>query len=544
VKIKQTFHIAFLMIVGCAVLWLDSPSARGQMPTTTEENRELFRSGPRRELTSVAFGDRLFVAVGFHRLILTSADGTNWTERCLAPEISTVGINFTTENYVAGGQSLTLAIPSGEPTQTVVRPSPFLFRSIGFGNGQFVIVGDSGEIRVSSDGEYWRLASTPTVANLYGVTAGDGKFVAVGDDGTIVTSSDAVHWTLHNSGRSYRLWAVAYGNRTFVAVGGDDDNSVILTSEDGAHWTPNSVNRLCPIGAVTFGNGEFLASAAGGYQLTLMSMDGRHWREVRHPSTSVRALAFGGGQFVAVDASAQPTISTNGSDWQPPFAERSFGFDYYGATYGNGEYVLVGRGVIAVSQDAIRWQRVDLPPSKLLCGRIQDGRLFRPDPVNYFGWTAGPGMFPWLRPISSDGQTWRTINHRPIFGNVVDGETRLLTPERNAEYAVLYSEDGVTWTRLRPKPAATVTMDSASNAPTITQVSGVRISFELNGQLYHLPELPGAVGKVYELETSIDLEHWQTLTTLTNSADGFHFIDPEATRYPQRFYRLKPKPEL
>ena len=78
------------------------------------------------------------------------------------PEISTIGINFTTEHYAAGGQSVTLAISSGEIAQAVVHPNPFQFRAIGFGGGQFVIVGDSGEIHVSSNGEHWQTLTTLT----------------------------------------------------------------------------------------------------------------------------------------------------------------------------------------------------------------------------------------------------------------------------------------------------------------------------------------------------------------------------------------------
>jgi hypothetical protein len=35
------------------------------------------------------------------------------------------------------------------------------------------------------------------------------------------------------------------------------------------------------------------------------------------------------------------------------------------------------------------------------------------------------------------------------------------------------------------------------------------------------------------------LEHWVNLTTMTNNGQAFNFMDQDAAKYPQRFYRLK-----
>jgi hypothetical protein len=542
---KRHFHYVVLTAVVFTVFILYSIPCCGQATSNPLVNQAMLRrSGPERHLNSIAFGNGIFVAVGFNRAILVSKDGTNWLERSEALEISTIGVNFTTETFAAGGQTLTLVFPSEGANQTDVHRNPFQFRSVGFGNGKFVIVGDSGEIHVSSNGENWRLANTSTSANLNGIACGDGKFVAVGDGGTILSSPDAVNWTQQNSGTSNRLWAVAYGNKTFTAVGGDMDNSVILTSADGINWTPNDVNRLCPIGAITFGNGEFMASAGSGYGLTMVSPDGKTWRDVIHPSSAVIALAYGQGRFIAVEAWEQPSSSIDGTDWKPAFAERKYGFHFSGATYGNGNYVAVGVGVLAVSGDGIHWQNINPPPSKLLRGQIMDSQVFFP----FFQPTAGNTLGPRpLRPISKDGQIWQTWWRIPISGNVTDGETRFLRRKKDAEYAVLYSEDGITWARLQPitspqpQPAVATIVVPNTNSSTTTDVSSVGIEFQLNGNSYKL-NLSAMVGQIYQVQASTDLEHWQTLTMLTNNGTVFSFTDQDVAKYPQRFYRLKLQP--
>jgi len=113
----------------------------------------------------------LFVTVGHSGTILTSSDGTSWTER-------------------TSGTSMSL-------------------RGVTYGNGLFVTVGDRGTILTSSNGISWTKRTSGTSDYLYGVTYGNGLFVSVGDDG-ILSSSDGTSWKRKTSGTSETITGIIY----------------------------------------------------------------------------------------------------------------------------------------------------------------------------------------------------------------------------------------------------------------------------------------------------------------------------------------------
>ena len=84
----------------------------------------------------------LFVTVGGTGTIVTSSDGTTWTERTSGTSRGLWGVTY--------------------------------------GNGTFVTVGDNGTILTSSDGTTWTERTSGTSQLLYGVTFGNNTFVAVG----------------------------------------------------------------------------------------------------------------------------------------------------------------------------------------------------------------------------------------------------------------------------------------------------------------------------------------------------------------------------
>jgi hypothetical protein len=96
-----------------------------------------------------------YVSVGLGGTIITSNDGTTWTER-------------------TSGTSTYLGDAS-------------------FGNNTFVTVGGSGTILTSSDkGTSWDNRTSGTTKYLQGVSFGNNTFVTVGGSGTILTSSNGI----------------------------------------------------------------------------------------------------------------------------------------------------------------------------------------------------------------------------------------------------------------------------------------------------------------------------------------------------------------
>ena len=308
-----------------------------------------------RSLRSIAFGNNFFVAIGPGMTILTSKDGKTWANHSSEAKNVTANINFASETYIDDGDAITFVFgytnqfPSfpeqlkvkalreglndearasliqsaSQKLQDYMAQLPHIPRrlyAVTFGDGVFVIVGESGEILTSHDAEHWTAQNTSLSETLTAAAWGNSRFVVVGDNGTILTSPDGLTWTKQNSGTAATLFGVAYGNDTFVALG---DNSTILTSSDGIQWAPTDIG---PQGmeAIAFGNGLFMGTSVdtdfpGKMHLdnrqTMISPDGKNWRAVKHPYPSqigqggamtfagreggTTALSFCGGVFIA-----------------------------------------------------------------------------------------------------------------------------------------------------------------------------------------------------------------------------------------------------
>lgn len=105
---------------------------------------------------------------------------------------------------------------------------------------QFVVVGNSGTILTSRDGQEWTSRASGTSEWLLAAVYSPERqrHVVVGDHGTILTSTDAITWSTQLSPTTERLNGVAWGNGRFLAVG---ENSTVLSSPDGITWSANKV---------------------------------------------------------------------------------------------------------------------------------------------------------------------------------------------------------------------------------------------------------------------------------------------------------------
>ncbi|HEY5910985.1 MAG TPA: hypothetical protein VJA21_10325 [Verrucomicrobiae bacterium] len=526
---RLSFHCCLVALIP-ALFW--PPRLNGQSAPPLPASTPRF-------LRCVAFGNGTFVAVGFNRNVLVSRDGTNWVNRSEAVAPKTFGINYSAIQYVAGGDSLTLVAPRGDVSGTERPKHPYTFRAVGFGNHTFVILGEQGETLVSPDGERWQPVAVPTRTNLNAISWGAGQFVAVGEGGVILTSPNAQSWLARSSGTDASLNAIAYGNGMFLAVG---DESTVLTSVDGIRWKRQAIPYGAPLGAVGFGNHQFMISAAYGYSLTMVSSDGKAWREVAHPCGGLLALAYGNGMFVAVGANnAWPRGSPDGTSWQPPLRERCRPTDWAGAAFGNGVFVAVGRA-LAVSRDGIHWAETQMPASRLLHAELRSSGVGRISPMIHY--PEGTFLLPLLR---MGAHEWHTIDQTPIAGNVTGEETYLFL--HADKLTVLTSADGMYWTELSPTlappPAAPPPVAVAAEITTATNtdsvISSVELPVQLNGRSFNCG-LVASPGQIFELQASVDLHHWMNLTRLTNSGGSLILVDPEATNFPYRFYRLMPVP--
>jgi hypothetical protein len=223
-------------------------------------------------LLNVAYGNDTFVVVRDGGSVITSSDGTNWTE-------SSVLVGCGGDSGIAYGNGTFVSSRFSEIRywwccseglcgwcSECITPRSFTsydginwtfgnhlnrgFKEIVYGNGIFVALGDvwePGEIYSSLDGVNWAQRFTWWNHTLHEVTFGSGTFVAVGNGGTIVTSPDGVNWTVRSTGSFPHLFDVTYGKNTFIIVG---DKGTILQSDlvifdvPAGHWAEQYIISL------------------------------------------------------------------------------------------------------------------------------------------------------------------------------------------------------------------------------------------------------------------------------------------------------------
>jgi len=244
----------------------------------------------------------MFVAVGGQIGIITSADGTSWSN-------PSSGLDY--------------------------------FRGITYGNDLLVAVGDGGEIATSTNGTGWTSRTSGTTTDLNDAAYGNGVYVAVGNSGTIQSSSDGVSWTSETSGTTKNLRDVAYGNSLFVAVG---QSGKVLSSTDGSSWTTESSGTSTQaLEGVIYGNGKFVAV---GYSDTIItSSDGSSWSSESSGTTSKHFMdvSYGGGKYVVVSTVNNGAVIITSSDAESWTTQESGITEHvFGVTYGDGTHVTAG----------------------------------------------------------------------------------------------------------------------------------------------------------------------------------------------------------
>ena len=161
------------------------PTPTIPVPVSTNIRRVTFGGG-----VFVAIISSLGVGVGTNQ-VLTSPDGVNWTLR----------------------------------QSTLAKPWEY----IAYGGNRFVAVAFSGststdQVMTSPTGETWTPGTVTGGVDIIwrSVTYGDGLFVAVGESNLVMTSPDGITWTTASHGGGASRWTgVIYGEGRFVSAGLD-----------------------------------------------------------------------------------------------------------------------------------------------------------------------------------------------------------------------------------------------------------------------------------------------------------------------------------
>lgn len=212
-----------------------------------------------------------------------------------------------------------------------------------------------------ADADNWQWRHPLPQGNpLRSVCFGNGVFVAVGDMGTIVSSRDGLTWTKRHHSSTALLITVTYGNGLFLAGGYSDYGRVPLYhSPDGEQW-----REIKTVGGdvrhLTYGDGTF-AAIIGGEHLHV-SRDGTRWTATGIRHTNTNAVTFGKGVFVLAGSYGIVTASSSdGKRWVK--RESNIKENTSLIAYGNDMFVAVVQGRTAVSADGLNWHFTggDLP---------------------------------------------------------------------------------------------------------------------------------------------------------------------------------------
>ncbi|MBX3736384.1 MAG: immunoglobulin domain-containing protein [Candidatus Didemnitutus sp.] len=444
---------------------------------SADNSWENFTALTQHDLNAVAVGAGIFVAVGNHGAILTSANGSDWSR----------------------------------PTS----PTSADLRSVVHGAGRFVAVGDGGTVLTSANGSEWTVQPAMTAENINAAAYADGRFVIAGARGFVATAADGLNWTPSDTGQSTIDYTYATAGESKWLVG---NSAFYATTTDGQHWNPReNPIRNHDIASVRWVSDHFElfvgidharsldgiawwtedVSVPNGHVSDIVSFqgvkifvgqEGLQYTEASHlvntdssPPGRWLAVATSADLAVAVGRSGQIAISADGKHWT--MALSSLGNRKLGAvkTAANGTLVALSEyGDLFVSPNGANWIPTSLPakPNSDRAFSSVDGKLFvRTVDNRIFSttdasvWTAlpgtglqlpmaaGPGRYISLegQPAYSDdgGLTWRagtfSNSNAPTSGCIgaVYGNNCYVAGF-GLNGGIARSSDGATWTVTQP----------------------------------------------------------------------------------------------
>lgn len=299
-------------------------------------------------MKSIAYGNGVFVASEPYQGTWASTNGVDW-EFSPFPMVNAVafcdGVFHTGIAISTNGVDW---IDTSAPIGSV--------NAIACGNGATVMVGDRGNLLVTTNRLDWLAPVTGIAHNLMCVAFDGQQFVVSGWLGVLFTSTNGLDWVDRSvSDNNYFLAAASYGGRTALA-------GFAYATLRGADFEQTYPNDQTGVNAMTVAGGEFWAVGDGG--LILRSTDGLYWTDVTErlpiaPARSLYDVAFDGKKFLAI-GDRYVYGSTDGTKWDSVPAPSELAFS--GIAWGNGRFVIVGADIahplgqpISSSVDGTNW---------------------------------------------------------------------------------------------------------------------------------------------------------------------------------------------
>jgi len=236
------------------------------------------------------------------------------------------------------------------------------------------------------------------------------------------------------------------------------------------------------INAVAFGGGQFVAVGGGGK--AAYSADGITWTAVgdtKFDDSDIEAIAWGGGKFVAVGGEGKAAYSSDGITWTAAGDTKLGDCTIYAIAYGGDKFVAGGdEGAAAYSSDGAEWTAIGDTRfdgyNPVIAGiAYGNGRFVAVGDTK--GMSVDDEMITAKAAYSNDGITWTEISdtqfgypYSSIKGIAWGGGKFVAV---GGEGKAAYSEDGITWTAVD---------DTKFNGPDDTEAGAE--DYTINGITY------------------------------------------------------------
>ncbi len=316
------------------------------------------------DLQSITYGDAGFVAVGTPGRLIRSPDGTNWTVLPQA-EVTSPRVTFGNGIYLVAGSgplgfTSYLSSSDGVNWERHISPNGRSISDFTFGNGRFVARGNV--TLVSTNGLEWEERATLT--GLFGF--GNGVFISLRGFTTI--STNGLDWS-RGGDKAYEFDDVTGGNGVFVAVTSagevhnDHPAQRIYNSTDGLHWTTNSLVVSNNLHRVSFAGGLFFALGDDG--VFLVSTNGLAWQSLSGwDDVNFNAAVASPGKRIAVGDQGRIVLAESGSPWRVIASDLTNSLK--GIAFGAGHFVVIdSSGAISVSTNGESWHLAYSQTSRL-----------------------------------------------------------------------------------------------------------------------------------------------------------------------------------
>jgi hypothetical protein len=215
-----------------------------------------------RNFRNIAFGNGVFVAVG-DNLQAYSYNGRTWNVVASPLAGTWKAVGFGNGVFVAVGSNIQArSVDNGLSWTSVASPiaTGFIILSVAYGNGVFVTSDSSNQYRSINYGVSWVQATTSASSYGWYVGFGNGNFVMVGNTyGYAYSIDNGDNWTRIIPSPDPTIpssTGIAFGNGVFITA---SQGGVVYSSTNGLSWS--SISAVSGAAGITYINGVFIILA-------------------------------------------------------------------------------------------------------------------------------------------------------------------------------------------------------------------------------------------------------------------------------------------